>query len=485
MVQLATDETTLRVLIERLCWPLRLVRVRVAQEYGALLSHPKHRTLALKVYLEWLASRKMASEVVSGLCVLKCVPEPYLPNLSVLRGSINEPSILADMVVESVYGFGNKCGGWANAHSGTAPASFEPSRFFDEHKSAHVAPIMGMIFRDWQRKVGLDFPKQWAFEWQAVMDATSSPYSGYPYYFLNGVNRDSGVIGQFSQRQDEVFRTSFLRTIHWAMSHGMPLAHGTFLAEHTLPLNNDFANLRPVSRPAWLGTKPEDCCAEGADLERLCKEIIANGLAAESRLPVSIEIPISPEVHKFAAIGLTAVLASPDFERELPDASRVVRKLLILDPNSSFNGPLPIDEPNERLVTGEVGNCLPIVAGVFPDQMGFWHGEYFGMGIDLPMSYILPEPSSIQCNLNGLEIQTASGVVANWRVWHDNYSPLYPKGGETRCGMLTTMPRQIIADAENQTGRKLGWVVNLRVWASEKDYTPLIKSSRQLFFMNS
>jgi hypothetical protein len=385
------------------------------------------------------------------------------------------------MVIESVYGFGNKAGGWTNEHSGTAPPSFEPPRFFNEHKTAHVTPIMWMKLRDWHQKFQFDFPKQWAFEWQSVMDATGSPYSGYPYYFLNSVNRGSGVIGQFSQRQDEVFRTAFLRTIHWAMSRGMPPDFGRYLAKHTLPLNNGLANLRPVSRPIWLGARPEACCADGADLKRLCEEIIASGITAEGSLPVSLKIPISPEVQKFAALGITAVLVSPDFKHEQPDISDVVRKLFVLDPNSSFSGPLPTDDPADRLMEGEAGDLLPIVAGLYPDQLGFWHGEYFSLGIELPFSYILPNPGELHCLTNGLEVRTADGLAANWSVWHDNYSPLYPKGGNTRCGMLTTMPRKIIDDAENQTGRKLGWVVDLRIWASEKDYTPLVKARRLLF----
>ena len=190
MVQLADEEAGLRLLIERLCWPLRLVRLRVAQEYAELLTNPRVRRLALRVFLEWLAARRLESEVVSGLCVLKCVPQGQLPPLTDIRANINFPSILADMVLEFVYGLGNRCGAWSNAHSGTAPASFEPSRYFLEHKGAHCAPVMGMVLRDLHRDYGLDLPKQWAFEWQSVNDATSSPLSGFPYWFLNGVNRE-------------------------------------------------------------------------------------------------------------------------------------------------------------------------------------------------------------------------------------------------------------------------------------------------------
>jgi hypothetical protein len=93
-------------------------------------------------------------------------------------------------------------------------------------------------------------------------------------------------------------------------------------------------------------------------------------------------------------------------------------------------------------------------------------------------------PGEVHCLTNGLEVRTADGVAANWSVWHDNYSPLYPKGGDTRCGMLTTIPKQFIAGAEAETVRKLGWVIDLRIWSSEKDYTPLVKSQRQVFFMD-
>ena len=263
----------------------------------------------------------------------------------------------------------------------------------------------------------------------------------------------------------------------------MPLSYGKYIAEHTLPLNNDLAYLRPAMRPAWLKTGPEDCCLEGADIEAICRNLIKQGEEAEGSLPICFEVPIAPEVEKYAALRLTAVLASADFADVEPDHGRVCRSAWLLGDSSSLNAPVPIENPADRLVAGQAGDFLPIVGTVLPDQIGFWQSEYFGLGIDLPMSYTLPSQGRVVCHNRGLVVETADGSAAKWIVWHDNYSPLYARGGHSRCGKLTTMPRKFVNDTALTHGRKLGWLVDFRLWKSEKDYEPLeLKRQRHFFF---
>jgi hypothetical protein len=257
-----------------------MVRWKVAQEYGTLLSTKRHSELALRVYLDWLSRRELESEVVSAVSILKCVPQGALPPLRQVCAHINAPSILADSILRSIYGWGNICGGWSGAHAGAAPASFEPSDYFLRHKHSHVPPILWDGLERLYKKSNINFPKQWAFEWQELMERTQSPYSGYPYFFIDGTYRQTGVQGQFSQRQDEVYRSAYLRTLAYGVSTGMPMEYANWFASHSLTLNNDFANLKPTSRPQWLGTLPEECCAEGANVKLLCNTLLQNARTA-------------------------------------------------------------------------------------------------------------------------------------------------------------------------------------------------------------
>lgn len=470
-------------MIERLCWPIRMVRWRVAQEFGALLSSKQYGKLALLVYLEWLSGRGLESEVVSGLSVLKCVSKDFLPPLNKLCAHINAPSILTDAILQSTYGYGTKCGGWSGAHSGRAPPSFEPAAFFLKYNKSHVPPILGDVLDYLYERFGVNLPRQWAFEWQALMDRTNSPYSGYPYYFIDGSYRETGVFGQFSQRQDDVYRSAYLRTIAYAVSTGMPMDYATWLASHTLTLNNDFANLKPGRRPEWLDTLPEQCCVEGADVELLCQALIQRARINCGSVPISIKIPISPEVEKFADLRIRALLVSSDFSSNIaPDLSDVGAERWSLDESSSFNRILPKTRIEKHLVRGVTGTCVPVGLTVFPDSSGFWHNDYFSTGIILPASYALPATGVVVCDDKAISVDVDGSSVSRWTVWHDHWSPLYAEGGSARCGMLTTMSNASVVAAAKALGRSVGWIAQLRVWKPEKEHGKLILSDKAWFF---
>jgi hypothetical protein len=149
--------------------------------------------------------------VISGLAVLLCSEDRGLPEFSDIRASINKPSILVDEIVQRVYGIGRIVGSWAHAHSGQAPASFIVERYFDDHKKSHVPAILSSKFQELEERSRLPFTRQWAYEWQQLMSATGSPYSGFPYHFIGANLRQSGIHGQFSQPQCNVYRSAFLK----------------------------------------------------------------------------------------------------------------------------------------------------------------------------------------------------------------------------------------------------------------------------------
>jgi hypothetical protein len=482
MVQLAHDDGTMRILMERLLWPVRMVRWQVAQQYGSLLANRKTRDLASAIYLDWMSKRTLESEVVSALSILKCVPDRELPSLTSIKRAINAPSILADAIIEQVYGYGHRCGGWSDAHSGEAPASFEPPKYFMTYKGAQVPPILWSTLKRAARK-GADLPKQWAFEWQSIMDRTNSPHSGYPYYFIDSAYRQRGVSGQFSQRQDDILRSAFIRTIAFAVSIGMPLDCAYLLVGETLTLNNEFANLKPVQRPAWLSNFPEQCCAANADLEELVRGIVSAGSNADNQMPISLRIPISPKVEKFGELEITAVLATEDFAGSAPDLHSRGRKIWFLGGSSALSGSMPEDDLAACTFGGDKGNCVPLAMGLYVHPMGFWQLDYL-RGVNLPMSFVLPESPTISCYAQSLAVEVEGVSLSTWSVWHDHYSPLHAPGGHPRCGTLTKMNSNAVTSATTKLGRRLAWIASLRLWKSEKDYSDLVVDEKRIVFFD-
>jgi hypothetical protein len=207
-------EHVMRVLLERLNWPVRFVRWRAAKEYADLLSSPQ-RKVATRVYLDWLKNRKLESEVVSGLSILLGMEPGSLPRAEEVKANIHKSSILADFLFQRVYH--KVLGGWVTANSGAAPRDYEPDKYFDEHKGQFVPLLLYNEFKRLEEDHGLPFIQQWAYEWRKVMNETGSPHSSFPYHFMDAAKSRAGIVGQFSQAQCSVYRSAYLRTLSFAV----------------------------------------------------------------------------------------------------------------------------------------------------------------------------------------------------------------------------------------------------------------------------
>lgn len=485
MVSLASNESSLRMLIERLNWPVRMVRWRAAREYGALLSSKDYSKRALKVYLDWLSSRQFESEIGSALAVLLCTAKNELPSFRAVVGYISKPSILADMMLQSVYGRGKIKGQWEKAHSGEVPPSFRPGKFFLDHKSAHVPPIFGDSLSGLEAKTGLPFMRQWAFEWHCLMESTKSPHSGYPYHFNDLHLNRAGVNGQFSQRQCDVYRSAFLRTLACAVDcWDMPANKADQWALDTLPVNRGLVELDPVDRPPWLSDIPEKCTIAAGSLEPLVRNLIEPGLGQQSMRPVALKIPISADIAEFAALTVLAVLASSDFVPDLNlEHTPLERPLLWTLPDGiSLEGPFENRDIATFTSPGITGAAAPLCLDLWPQCSGFWHNDYFQRGIQLPAPYAFQGQVNVACRDNHIEITSGRHSVASWNVWHDRWTPLYAKDGATRCGTLTELHEDEVTKAKDRHGMALGWLVELKVWKRKMEYGEFELKSRREFF---
>lgn len=481
---MSSAEASIEFLLERLRWPIRLVRWRAAQEIAALFASNKHRRLAHLVYLNWLKTRKLESEVISGLSVLQCTDEGALPDFSALCAVITRPSVLADIVLQAVYGFNSKRGGWRDAHSGRPPASFEPASYFLKHRDVHVAPILGSTLGDLFEKYGVDLPRQWAYEWQCIMDSEGASYSGYPYFFMDEY-RDRGVYGQFSQRQCDIYRSAFLRVLAYAVSTGMSVEFASEVSTETLAVSSDFAKTRSVERPSWLTDLPDTFFNADADHYEATRNIVEETRKSTGRMLICLNTPASIDKEKFGYIKISAVLATEDFALSIAkEAYYGGASPWLIGVDTSLNKVLPKENIEERLQPGATGSYLPLSLNIHPFPHGFWHNDYLQIGMAFPASYCFNEITKAQCSEVGIDFESGGIVRGHWSVWHDHWSPLYPKDGHTRSAMLTTVDSNLCEQLSNDLRMRLGWIVEKRLWRSERDYSELKEICDVFFIFN-
>ena len=471
------------MLIERLNWPIRMTRWRTAREFSSLLSSRDYSELATDVYLDWLSGRELESEVGSALAVLLCTSEDSLPPFEDVANHITKPSILADAMLENIYGSGEVRGGWEFAHSGQPPSSFKPEIYFLNNKSVYAPPIFGIFLQDIETKTGFPLMEQWAFEWHKLMESTRTPHSEYPYYFVEPSRARCGISGLFSQRQCDVYQSAYLRTLAQAVDFQvLSVSFATELALEALPLNRGLAQLNPAERPAWISNIPEKCVDVSGTLESLVQNLLKSNPGQRHMRPVVLKTPISADLAEFSALSIFAVLASADFVPDL-DVERSIfthGQRCILPDGISVECPLEEKDISHFTSPGTKGFCAPLCLNLLAYPMGSWHADYFLSGISLPASYVFEDEAEIHCDNDRIDIISGGKKSASWKVWHDCWTPLYARDGSTRCGMLTELREDEIAKAQHRHGMRLGWFVELNIWEQEKDFQ--LTRRREFFF---
>lgn len=475
-----------RFILERLNWPVRFARLQAAREYAKLLADPSFGSTALQTYLAWLKERRTESETCSGLAVLFAAERSHLPSRAVLTQNIVHPSMLADFMLKEVYGPLASVDDWTSQHSGEAPPSFEAPAYFLRNRTAQIPSSLGDELTRLEKMSRLPFMKQWAFEWEKTSTAAAAPLSGFPYHFLDASIERSGVSAQIDQRQGDIYRSAYLRTLHCAVDlWNMPLDVAYTAACKCLPLVRGLVDIERAGRPRWLGELPDACASEAAPLEPIIRQILKAAAGSGALVPVHLRTPLSLDISEFSSLTVSCALLSDDYvpvpDADIADLGGSAWELPI---GSLFSGQPPRLNAEDRFQPAVQGKRLPLCVEVFPFPFGYWLGDLFHLGLGLPASYAFPQPISYRCADGGIVTEASRQPVGRWTIWNDHWTNLYPKGGNTRCGCVSELRPEHIANAAQRFGLRVGWTADLKIWSREKSYDELKLLRKSIHFLD-
>lgn len=485
MVPLANSAAVARsFLFQRLKWPVPMTRWRAAKEIRNLLNDSVTRSSTTDALLEYLDQCKTESEICEILTIIFLTSPGGRPSHLAIALRIHCPSVLADMILERTYGFGGRIGRWGTAHSGRAPVDFEAGSYFEDHKTAHVPPILASNLAKLERVSGYPFLQQWAYEWKVLRDKLGTHCTRYPHYFDDVLDARSGIMGQYWQRIREVFLSAYLRTLAYAVSEwGLPQR---IAEDYCLDIVHGIAGLfdvEPGARPVWLSDFPERLCTPGADFTSLIRELVQAARTEGMRL-VSLNMPVASSVQKFANLTLSAHLITPDYE--LPDGAVLYEKMPLLSVADTFElkgAPAEITI-SDAGTEGKVGDEVAVCSCLFSLPFGTWQSDYFSMGLRVAASYTVPN-AEIRCTHESIDCIASDGKVASRTlIWNDDWAPPYPKGGSTRCGTATMINQEVLAEAMERLRRKLAFFIRLRIWSREKEYGEYSESERTFLLLD-
>jgi hypothetical protein len=265
----------LSLLFDRLNWPVPMVRRQAAKEIRNLLNDADTREDATLTLLRCLEAYQTESEVCSLLTIILLTDPGARPALGSVTSRLHRPSVLSDALLQQIYETKPDTASWKVAHSGLAPDAFEPDPYFEEHKTAHAPPVLYNNLRRLESQARRPLLRQWAFEWKRLRDQFGTRFTRYPYYFDEVGDVRGGIVGQYLQRQAEIYRSAYLRSIALAVDQwGMPPTTAVEYCLDNIPAIAGLFELEPGQRPAWLGDIPERSLLPDADLEAIGRDLI-------------------------------------------------------------------------------------------------------------------------------------------------------------------------------------------------------------------
>ncbi len=425
----------LRILIARLGWPAAPARWWAMQELAARLGDPASKVATEGALLKFLGSRKLEAEVVEAVCVFWIASQAYGYRADPrLAGSIPKPSILSDLLLESL-GLRPKA---PPTGLEEVPEDFEVPQDFNGVQGADIPRIFCTSMAGIERLTGLPFVRQMSFEWANNRAAyPHAPYQGEPWYFSRPLG--DGFVQNLSARAAVRMISAYLRTLSVAEQFwGMPPDQAEDSAELAFPVHPTLAFLRPI-RPSWAPSQSDfdgDEKTVSAAVRGLVERVKAARpgdelIAFASPVVMSMERCVEVSVVRWAqeAGGSVADAALAD---HLKDEWRTGRML-------SSEGPEPLSTttlvvcPNLPALVDEKSRAWPLAKPLGLDRLGYLQRDMYPGRLFLPT---MPGHRHLEVTPRDghLEIKSGSDVVADLCYWNAGWGPVRPMQLDGNCG---------------------------------------------------
>lgn len=488
-----TNQRHLSMLFSRLTWPSPLARERASTAIARLLLNRVHAADVRAFFLRWLKSQY--HESVCGIALLTllrakmeggqtCPIEP-----EDVRGSLPWPSLQSSILLSEYELKAPAQEGLDAWHSGDPPQTFIAQPFFSEFVRSFLPPIYATWANEIEGRMLIPFNRQWAYEWQVVLNRRRFSLSTSPLTFWLGHREADDRFVAVDTPVGEVYRSAYLRAIAWAVqTRRMDRNVADVMAADTIPVDLELWPLDPSPRPAWWPTS-------------------AMNVSPLDTVPGDVW----PAVHELwhrqqagsAPWGADWVLARAD------GRVRSGNTLYDLSVHSCFQQRLDADDPDvgdvfewctrseavrlspiRRSYVRFAGRIRPERVSDFPTQFGgwsvvpavgrfepggnvarwqWWRG-YRGMWG--PAADVIPDGYTFYRDGNSLAFESGGAVIARWTDWTDELRERLADSTLPATGQSLLIRREVFE--RFSTTRQLGicWLARLTAFVRERSYEP-------------
>lgn len=465
----------LRLLVDRLDCPSRMVQERATWSLAGLLAEDETCDETSRALLVWHAAEPLELRSCMLLLVLLLAKIGKSASsgacLGIARQSNLVPSVGADLLLREFGVDGVALAASLNyrsQHSGKPTADFSAIEGFDATVGAHLAPI----FCRWATELdsaGVSFSRQW--EWETVQLAKKlglslRPDAHFPHHYRGVVNKPSLSI---NDRLSTVLRSAYLRALHYFLEEGTldndrVQIHARRVAVMADPV---FWTVRPSECPTWWPVGPTNPDGELDGLfEAIGKAVndrLANRDPNEGEILAFAAGPIGNQPRFRATLFIRAFLQAAYGPSKPPSEDLVEIPWIAcqaIPPRLS----LPGTYARLGRSTGCVGDWLmaPLAWMLRSDTAAWLLPDRHGRGIYVPPTWLFSDSPRISSESDHIRITLGDQVVARYRYWYDDLRERNYVGADSRAGCELLIRRESL-EAQIKEGASLCWVVTLSI----------------------
>ena len=242
-------------MLSRLAWPSGMVRERACVAIADLLFDSRCAEITKRRLINWIRTQSLESILSIGLIIFlynKTAHADYmLPSKEAITDAITKPSLLSHMILKELFPDETISIDIQSMNSGQVPDEFDISPFFIKYSRNFLPPVYMDIIEHIESEKGVPLVKQWAFEWNKILESEGkNPSAQTLNFFYENEYSDYTVVRDVYL--SDIYRSAYLRTISWSIaSETISEIDGKFLAIQTSSIDLGLWFLKSNLRPNW------------------------------------------------------------------------------------------------------------------------------------------------------------------------------------------------------------------------------------------
>jgi hypothetical protein len=441
-----------RLGLSRLQLPVPPAKFAVVHSMAGILNEPVNGKIVWNELLDWLAGLELESEVVEALCIPVLAKHSDHVDIGALQRVIDRPSPLSDFYLSEISGRPLLINSWAKSHSNEVPPLFSPREIIQKLKTKRLMPeILVNRLEKLEKQSERPFLKQWAYEFQRIIDRLGELSEGHLEHFVHGDRQRS--FGQFVTRKNLAARSAYLRTLSlafdcWEMPEDLAFQE----AAYATPSDLTFLKMLPGVPPSWNDTICNSTPCSTDEWQSLLSNIVNNLTEDDNAFELlHLNIPLTSTVHYQAEVELVSCL----YMKKEPDPEEVFRVHQYLPGKAELPRTKdwkimnPQQDPDVPFPCSDGGLIFPALMPSVNRYVGYFQMELIQRIPYLPANYAGSTDFIAQPRQGGMDLIYGNKFVGEISLWNWRWSPTFDKALGPHCGTSLTLSKECCSEILN------------------------------------